>query len=106
MDVNKLIDLELAEREEAKKEIMKLVYTGFDCGVGKLPRGVVQRYVYEALGLHGRPGNHFARFMNKTLQENGFRVGFHGGRPVVFGLVVKATNVSLENETSDMLVNK
>lgn len=86
MQVSDLVDLELQQRDLFKQQIMEIVLSGFTIGNGYVKRGILQRYVYNQLGFHGRSGNHFARFISKVMAENGFRVSYYSGQRVYYGL--------------------
>lgn len=86
MNVERIVDQEIATRQAFEKKILEIVLAGYDMGSGHVRRGDLQTYVYNQLGFKGRSGNDFARFVNKVLVENGFRVSFSRGKRVYFGL--------------------
>ena len=89
MSISDVVDAELAEREAFKQHVMDLVHSHCETGKGHVQRGKLQELVHHDLGFHGRPGNHFSRFIGKTLEENGYRKSYCRGHRVYYGLVWK-----------------
>ncbi len=86
MNLQVFVEKELEQRDELKHLVMVQVKTRCSIGDGHVKRGVLNQYVYQQLGFEGRPGNHFFRFMNKLMSEQGFRVSYSRGERVYFGL--------------------
>jgi len=93
--MSKMLDCirkELAVRDRLSLDLMIIIYNKVEISNkfgAKIQRSVIQNYVFQELGFHGRCGNDFARFINKIMQENGFRAGWSGGKRVFFGLKIK-----------------
>ena len=88
--IQEIVQAELEARAQLSTEIMSIILLRFEPGIGHLNRGVIQDYIYESLGFHGKPGNAFARFINKIMEENGYRKSYYVGRRCYYGIKVKA----------------
>lgn len=89
METRTLINKELEQREELKRLVMVQILERCSIGKGYVKRGHLNQYVYEKLGYHGQPGNHFGAFMRKLMAEQGFRVSYRTGQRVYYGLTFK-----------------
>lgn len=89
MNIQDLVDQEIEQRDEVRKLIMSHVQTLCEVGKGWVKRGVLNQYVYQALGFHGRYGNHFGIYMQKLMAQEGFRVSYRTGQRVFYGLHLK-----------------
>lgn len=87
--ISTIVAAELEAREALAAQVISIVHTGFVDANGSVKRGVVQNYIYQALGFQGRCGNHFARFINRIMEENGYRKSYATGQRVYYGLQIK-----------------
>jgi hypothetical protein len=85
--IQDLVNKELEQREELAHLVMVHVKSRCSIGKGFVKRGPLNQFVYEALGFHGQPGNHFGCYMRKLMAEQGFRVSYSRGQRVYYGLV-------------------
>lgn len=90
MEYKGLAKKELEAREKIKEEIFELIMKACDTGAARIGEhvrvGNLQRYVYNTMGYIGRPGDHFADFITKILEERGFRKGWSQSARVYYGL--------------------
>ncbi len=87
-----LVDVAKAElevREQLAREVLAIVFEHYVTAPGNVGRGPLQTKVYQQLGFHGRCGNDFAVFINKVLQEQGYRLSFFEGFRIYCGLQLK-----------------
>lgn len=98
--IQEIIDAELEARAQLAAQIISIVHTGFVDANGSVKRGVVQNYIYHALGFQGRCGNHFARFINRIMEENGYRKSYATGQRVYYGLKMKSAPIEYEQQTT------
>lgn len=89
LSLSTLVREELAQRAELKHLVMVHVSARCAFGKGYVKRGVLNQHVYQQLGFHGQPGNHFGKFMKKVLADSGIRVSYSRGQRVYYGLVWK-----------------
>lgn len=95
MTLHELVEAELKQRQELKNKVMEVVFQKYQIGNGKVMRGALQQYVYEQLGFHGKPGNHFHRFINGLMTDNGFRVSFSRGARCYYGVIERACDLKI-----------
>ncbi len=87
------IDNQLEIIESVEKNVMGLVLSEYEVGEKAwMKRGPLQRHIWALLGFHGRCGNNFARYLNKLMAKNGFRVSYYSGQRVYYGLKPKQTS--------------
>ena len=90
ISISEIINAELAARAQLERDIISIVLSRWQPGIGWTKRGVVHNYIYASLGFHGRIGNPFSAFLIKIIQDHGFRKGYASGRRVYYGLIEKA----------------
>lgn len=91
-----LIQQELQAREDIKNQIMDMVMEVCqDSYDGYIQRGPLQRYLWEQLGMKGRPSNQFSRFVNRILTNKGYRNSFHVGARCYYGLSWKDNSIPI-----------
>lgn len=105
MNLQEFVANELEQRDQLKHLVMELIASRCSIEPGHVKRGQLNQYVYQELGFEGRPGNHFFRFMNKLMSEQGFRVSYSRGERVYFGLKWRDECQDLEESKKPNLEN-
>lgn len=83
------LEAQLNLREQLKERILAIVSERCDTGVGRVQRGALHFYIYSKLGLKGKPGNHFHKYLSKVLEEAGYRDSYLEGVRCTCGLTWK-----------------
>lgn len=89
LDIKEIAHKELEYRNELVLQIKDIVEKEYEPGKGYVFRGAFQNYIYNELGFHGTCGVLFAKFMNKVMQELGYRMSMNNGNNVYYGLKKK-----------------